>query len=122
VHGFGVEKAAWTPDEQYFVFSSASSGGHQPWATPIVFYILRDKTICSLDSYTEGPGISNGDFGLEPPNTVLTAVFREPALPVKFSLDGLTGGREKPQHALRCADGQVFRVSPYDLENHEHHK
>src|SRR5712692_560460 len=29
-HGFGVVKAAWTPDERYFVFSLASSGGHQP--------------------------------------------------------------------------------------------
>jgi len=34
-HGFGVVKAAWTPDNNYFVFSLTSSGGHQPWHTLI---------------------------------------------------------------------------------------
>jgi|SRR6267378_2052770 len=28
-HGFGIVKAAWTPDNNYFVFSLTSSGGHQ---------------------------------------------------------------------------------------------
>src|SRR6266849_3231050 len=27
-HGFGIVKAAWTPDSYYFVFSLTSSGGH----------------------------------------------------------------------------------------------
>lgn len=118
-HGFGLIKAAWTPDEQYFVLSLASSGGHQPWHTPIVFYSLRDNMIRSLDSYTEGPGISQGDFRLEAPNTVLTAVFREPRMPVKLRLDSLTEGNEKSRPALYCGHGKVVRVDPYDLRSHE---
>ena len=33
-HGFGVVKAGWTADSQYFVFSLTSSGGHQAWHAP----------------------------------------------------------------------------------------
>src|SRR5437899_963523 len=33
-HGFGIVKAAWTPDSNYFVFSLTSSGGHQSWHFP----------------------------------------------------------------------------------------
>jgi hypothetical protein len=33
-HGFGIVKAAWTPDNKYFVFSLTSSGGHQSWHFP----------------------------------------------------------------------------------------
>src|SRR5688572_5028509 len=28
-HGFGIERASWTPDSQFFVYSMSSSGGHQ---------------------------------------------------------------------------------------------
>lgn len=118
-HGFGVLKAAWTPDEQYFVFSLASSGGHQPWHKPTLFYSLQAKVIYTLDAYTKGPGISKGDFALEPPNTVVTTVFREPPMPVRFSLESLArvDGESKP--TLRCSDRKAFRVNPFNLENHE---
>src|SRR5262245_23420284 len=36
-HGYGVIKAAWTPDSQFFVYSLASSGGHQAWHSPVKF-------------------------------------------------------------------------------------
>lgn len=118
-HGFGVVKAAWTPDEQYFVFSLASSGGHQPWHKPTLFFSVRDKVIHTLDDYTEGPGISKGDFGLEPPNTVVTTVFREPPMPVKFSLESLAHVDRESRHRLHCADGRSFRVNPFNLESHD---
>lgn len=41
-HGYGVEKAGWTPDGNYFVASLASSGGHQSWHSPTIAY-SRDK-------------------------------------------------------------------------------
>lgn len=118
-HGFGVVKAAWTPDEQYFVFSLASSGGHQAWHKPTLFYRLQDKVIYTLDAFTKGPGISKGDFALEPPNTVLTTVLREPPMPVRFSLESLArvDGDSKP--TLRCSDGKAFRVNPSNLESHD---
>jgi len=30
-HGRNVQKTEWSPDSQFFVFSTASSGGHSPW-------------------------------------------------------------------------------------------
>lgn len=118
-HGFGVMKAAWTPDEQYFVLSLANSGGHQAWHKPILFYSLREKVISTLDAYTKGPGISEGDFGMESPNTVLTTVFREPPMPVRFSLASLTRVDGESHPSLRCTNGKAFRVNPFNLESHD---
>jgi hypothetical protein len=108
-HGFGVVKAAWTPDSNYFVFSLTSSGGHQAWHAPTLFYNIRDNTLRSLDSYVDA-GISKGAFTLKEPNVVLTEVWRdqEPK-PIKFRLDSLTGGKRKPQNVLRCAGGKLIK-------------
>jgi hypothetical protein len=113
-HGFGVVKAAWTPDQKYFVFSLTSSGGHQAWHTPTLFYNLRDNSIYSLDSYVDA-GISKGDFSLKDPNVVLTEVWRnQRPTPIKFRLDSL--GRHQLRNALRCADGKTIRAEPYSLQ------
>ena len=121
-HGYGVVKAAWTPDEKYFVFSLASSGGHQPWHTPIKFWNLRDNVIRSLDSYAEGPGISRAEFALESPNIVLTEVWKAESaesVPAKFRLDSLAIENQKAHRSLRCEGGRVFRVDPYDMGSNE---
>jgi hypothetical protein len=116
-HGFGVVKAAWSPDGKYFVFSTISSGGHQPWHWPTVFYSLRDKEIRNLDRYSSAAGISRGDFKLKSPNIVLTEVWKGKSVPAEFQLDSL--GRDKPEQepALVCKDGKVFRADPYELRN-----
>ena len=49
--GEGVNYAAWTPDSMYFVFSTSSSGGHQPWHGPAYFYSRRHNLIRRLDDY-----------------------------------------------------------------------
>src|SRR5271157_1846256 len=68
-HGFGVAKAEWTPDSQYFVFSLTSSGGHQAWHAPTQFLSRKDGTVRTLDDYFE-LGISMADFRLVAPHTV----------------------------------------------------
>jgi hypothetical protein len=118
-HGFGVVKAAWTPDENYFVLSLTSSGGHQAWHAPTVFFSLRNKEIRSLDSFTSAAGISQGNFTLHAPNIVLTEVWEGQPVPTKFHLDALVSGRRKSRAGLLCASGKVFRVNPYDLQNHD---
>jgi hypothetical protein len=50
-HGEGVNYGAWTPDSMYFVFSTSSSGGHQPWHGPAYFYSRRHNLIRRLDDY-----------------------------------------------------------------------
>jgi hypothetical protein len=108
-HGFGVVKAEWTPDEKYFVFSLASSGGHQPWQTPKFIYSVGTREIRSLDRLTQAAQFANGDFGLEAPNTVvLTEITLDvQPKPVKLALDKLLD-KHRSQPALRCSDGQTF--------------
>lgn len=118
-HGYGVAKAGWTPDDKYFVFSMTSSGGHQSWHAPTLFYSVRHTEIESLDSYTAAAGISKGEFALKPPNIVLTEVWKGASVPTRFRLDSLVSGGRKSRQSLRCADGRVFRVDPYDLKNHD---
>jgi len=48
---FGVTKAAWTPDAQFFLFSMQSSGGHQPWHWPLYVYSVRTNRLYYLDDY-----------------------------------------------------------------------
>ena len=118
-HGFGVVKAAWTPDENYFVLSLTSSGGHQAWHAPTVFFRLRNKEIRSLDSFISAAGISQGNFTLHPPNIVLTEVWEGQPVPTKFHLDSLVSGKRKSRAGLLCTSGKVFRVDPSDLQNHD---
>jgi hypothetical protein len=113
-HGFGVVKAAWTPDNNYFVFSLTSSGGHQAWHAPTLFYNVRDNSIHSLDSYVDA-GISKGAFTLQDPNVVLTEVWRDQQpTPIKFRLDSLS--RHNSRNALRCANGKTIKAEPYSLQ------
>ena len=69
-HGFGVEKAAWTPDSKFFVYSMSSSGGHQSWHFPTDFITITDCKIRNLDDYV-GP-ITDPGFVLSAPDNVKT--------------------------------------------------
>jgi len=67
-HGFGVEKAAWTPDSRFFVYSMSSSGGHQPWHFPAEFCSIPRSTTRSLDDYIGS--ITSPDFETKAPDIV----------------------------------------------------
>jgi dipeptidyl aminopeptidase/acylaminoacyl peptidase len=88
-HGFGVVRAAWTPDSQFFVYSMSNSGGHQPWHTPIKFISITDFKAHSLDDYV-GP-IMDPNFELNKPN-IIRADKRKDSLetePFEIRLDEL---------------------------------
>jgi dipeptidyl aminopeptidase/acylaminoacyl peptidase len=108
-HGFGVVKAQWTPDGKYFVFSLTSSGGHQAWHAPTLFYSVKRKFILSLERFVEGAGISKADFILKPPNTILTEVLRYKAEPVSMRLDKLAADTRGSRRRLECLDGRMLR-------------
>jgi dipeptidyl aminopeptidase/acylaminoacyl peptidase len=111
-HGFGVVKAEWTPDSQYFVFSLTSSGGHQPWHAPTQFLSRKDGTVRSLDDYFSSAGISKNDFRLIAPNTVKTEVWKGKAVPVSVELDALPplrSWRKSKPFSIDCAGGRVFK-------------
>jgi len=71
-HGRNVQKAEWTADSQFFVFSTASSGGHSPWHWQTYFYDRRKNVFKELDDFT-GPVIKR-DFILTPPDKVEVTV------------------------------------------------
>ena len=70
-HGFGVERAAWTPDSHFFVYSMSSSGGHQAWHFPTDFISTGDFEVRTLDDYI-GP-ITDPDFELKAPDIIKTS-------------------------------------------------
>jgi len=67
-HGFGVDQATWTPDSKFFVYSMSSSGGHQPWRSPIDFISIATLTIQNLDDLI-GP-IIEPEFSVRTPDIV----------------------------------------------------
>ncbi|PYJ23221.1 MAG: hypothetical protein DME20_00915 [Verrucomicrobia bacterium] len=67
-HGRNVQKAEWSPDSQFFVFSTASSGGHSPWHWQTYFYDRKQKLSKELDDFT-GPIIKR-NFKLSAPDWI----------------------------------------------------
>jgi hypothetical protein len=111
-HGFGVVKAEWTPDSQYFIFSLTSSGGHQAWHSPTQFLSRRDGTIRSLDDYFAAAGVCKSDFQIVAPNTVNTEVWEDKAVPVSVELahlPPLSSPRKSRPFSIVCGEGRIFR-------------
>lgn len=71
--GLLADRAAWSPDGQFFVFSTGSTGGHQPWHAPTYIFSRRRRRIYELDDYV-GP-VSSPSFTLKAPATLETEVW-----------------------------------------------
>jgi hypothetical protein len=71
-HGRSIDHAEWTPDGEFFVFNTSSSGGHQPWNDVTYFYSRVRNRFYSLDTFI-GPVTS--DFMLKGRNTIVTTRF-----------------------------------------------
>ena len=91
-HGRGVLRAAWTPDSRFFVFSTASSGGHSSWHCATYAFVRSRRRIFYLDDLAGGP-ISRADFQVYPPDRLVSArISGDPAvesLPVDVYLSAL---------------------------------
>jgi hypothetical protein len=111
-HGYGVEKAEWTPDGNYFVLSLASSGGHQAWHSPTIAYSRDKKWIIYLDDFTDALGVSSIDFHLETPNWVSTHMLKDRDIPVRFNLDKLFRKAKlaKIAKGVSCTGGKTRKV------------
>ena len=116
-HGYYVAKAEWTPDKHFFVFSLESSGGHSVMNTPTQFFSLKDRSLCSLDSYVGEAGIEFADFRLSSPNTVEVEV-NGIGTPVKVSLSSLATKAPNKEHGcVPCSSGTVHEFgdkTPYE--------
>ena len=68
-HGLGIEKAAWTPDSLFFVFSASNSGGHQTDYFPTFVFARRKNTIMPLERALQGY-VTDPDFRIVPPHGI----------------------------------------------------
>jgi hypothetical protein len=59
-HGRIIDKIQWAADSNFLVFSTYSSGGHQPWNSPTFFFARLDNEIRSIDDLL-GP-VLDSDF------------------------------------------------------------
>ena len=69
-HGYGIIRAAWTPDSQFFVYKLESSGGHDSWHTPVHFFSRRTNKIVELDHVLKDAVSNTQQFLVSPPDRV----------------------------------------------------
>lgn len=94
-HGYGIAKAEWTPDSQFFVYSMQSSGGHQPWHAPVEFYDRRQKKIVSLDDALND-NVADPKFSIEKPDRVTVTLYSSMRqVSIKLSKLSLNKSRRK---------------------------
>jgi hypothetical protein len=84
-HGEGVAHAQWTADGRFFVFTTGSSGGHQPWHVATYFYTVGRNRFYSVDSIA---GAILSDFVLDGDvlSTTRMGVGLDDRQPVSLSL------------------------------------
>ena len=94
-HGYRVEKAEWTPDSKYFVFSLVSSGGHSVQNAPTMFYSVERKLFCTLGDYFED-STPNPQFTVIAPAKVTIELLHQKKKTVDLSmLRGCAAGTKK---------------------------
>jgi len=77
-NGYYVDRAKWSPDSQFFVFSLLSSGGHSPWSHPMMVYSrAKDLFAKFSDMIGDKPTLS-GDFSFSGPHTVTATTWKQP--------------------------------------------
>ncbi|MGB0036111.1 MAG: hypothetical protein WBP79_11610 [Candidatus Acidiferrales bacterium] len=93
-HGFGVVKAAWTADSQYFVYSLSSSGAHPAGRSPTFFYDRKADRVRSFDA--EVDNVTDADFTLSAPD-IVEALVSNNGKPkrVRVALSALRSQRSK---------------------------
>jgi hypothetical protein len=73
-HGYGVARAGWTPDSQYFVYSLESSGGRQRGQALIHFFSRKNNKIVELDQILKD-AVSSQQFLISPPDRVTVELW-----------------------------------------------
>lgn len=85
-HGYGVEEGQWTPDSQFFVYDTTSSGGHQPYRAPTFFYSRKNNRVRNIEELTRRMVLDQGGpiFRIVQPHSVAVVVLAKYG-----SLDGV---------------------------------
>jgi hypothetical protein len=74
--GYYVERAQWSPDSQFFVYSLISSGGHSPWSFPMMVFGRDKRLIATFSDLIEGRPTLSGDFTFAGPHSVTAMTWK----------------------------------------------
>ena len=77
-NGYYVFDAKWSPDSQFFVYSTSSSGGHSPWSFPMMVYSRQQNRIAGFSDMINGEPTVSGDFHFADPHTVVASTWKRP--------------------------------------------
>jgi hypothetical protein len=88
-HDFGhrlIAHIEWSPDSKFLLFTTASSGGHQPWHAATFVFCRSDNSFREVEPAT-GTVVSS-DFRFESPDVAVMLVQKgeEPEAEVKVPL------------------------------------
>lgn len=111
-HGLFIEQASWTPDSKYFVYSTSSSGGHQPWQSLLFVYRRSENVLLDLQDFL--PPVADSSFTLSEPDFI-TLIIWTPFEPPK-GIDGsikLPITFRLPSDCVTCESEREVSLSPY---------
>ena len=101
-HGLSMDKAEWTPDSRFFIFTTYSSGGHMAWQFPAFFFSVADRKVYHFSDYL--PPVAESSFSVKKPDIVTMAIWTPMSadkmldnsiiLPITFRMSDLL----KPKH------------------------
>jgi dipeptidyl aminopeptidase/acylaminoacyl peptidase len=77
-----VSQIRWSPDSQFLLFTTVSSGGHSPWHVNTYLYCAADKSFRDVESAAHAT-VGATEFGFEPPDVVVLTVNEVSAEKVK---------------------------------------
>lgn len=77
-NGYYVVRAKWSPDSQFFVFSTSSSGGHSPWSFPTWVFSRQKELIVSFNEMIGGNPTVSEDFSFSGPHAVTATTWEKP--------------------------------------------
>jgi len=94
-NGYYVARAKWSPDSQFFVFSTSSSGGHSPWSFPTWVYSREKDLIVSFNKMIGDNPTTSEDFNFSRPHTVAATTWEKPGsdnrIPIVVDLEDAIG-------------------------------
>ena len=83
-----VSQISWSPDSQFLLFTTASSGGHSPWHFKTFVFCAADKSFRDVET-AAGGSVGASDFRFEPPNIAVLQLHQpdsDTTKPIKIAL------------------------------------
>jgi hypothetical protein len=77
MNGYYVDHAKWSPDSQFLVFSTISSGGHSPWSFPIWVFGRKASRFAPLTDLIGGKPSLSGDFTFAAPHSLTSSTWKQ---------------------------------------------